>query len=309
MYYDTFLTSSAVFVRLVRSFAKMKAMKRSDGIQAIRPGRNLYTRTVIPKSPLVNLVWVHGTCAKSTQFDTVVEKLSTTNSVACYLYDAMGCGQSPMLSEWDAYTTKEAALDLVAILEKFVQDKSLPTVVIGHSYAATVIIRMLAQQKEESSVAACIFLSSALKGGPVPLHNGGHLIFKLPAVALKCLQPLLTKEFIRLAYHPEADPALLETSKNADNANDMYMCKAYHGHHDWATVEEATSNIRVSCLVIHGREDKVIPVEGGQHLADIVKGKLLMVERASHQVMEEQPEQVAEAVWEFLKNRVLKSYE
>jgi abhydrolase domain-containing protein 8 len=281
-------------------------MKKRDGIQTIRPGRNLYTRTIISKTPLLNLVWVHGTCAKSSQFDAVVEKMSATNSVvACYLYDAMGCGQSPILSEWDAYTTKEAALDLRAFLEKCIEDKSLPTVVIGHSYAVTVIIRMLAQNRHVN-VAACVFLSSALKGSPVPLHNRGHPIFKLPVVLLKCLQPFLTKEFIRLAYHPEADPALLEASNDADNANDMYMCKAYHVHHDWATVEEATSNIRVPCLVIHGREDKVIPVEGGQHLADMTRGKLVIVERASHQVMEEQPEQVAEAIWEWLNNRVLK---
>jgi pimeloyl-ACP methyl ester carboxylesterase len=110
------------------------------------------------------------------------------------------------------------------------------------------------------------------------------------------LQPLLTKEFIRLAYHPKADPVLFETSQNADNANYMYMCKAYHGHHDLATVKEATSNIRVPCLVIHGREDKLIPVEGGQHLAGIVNETPLMVEHASHRVMGEQPQQVAESV-------------
>lgn len=209
-----------------------------------------------------------------------------------------------MVSEWDAYTTEEAVLDLKAVVELCIENKSLPTVVIGHSYAVTAIIRMLHPQE---NIAACIFLSSALKGGPIPLHNGGHSIFKLPIFLLRCLQPLLTNEFIRLAYHPEADRALLEASKDADNANAMGMCKAYHCHHDWATVEEAKSNIHVPCLVIHGRADKVIPVAGGQHLAGISGAKLLIVERASHQVMEEQPQQVAEAIWEFLKKSVLKS--
>jgi abhydrolase domain-containing protein 8 len=162
-------------------------------------------------------------------------------------------------------------------LENLYFDKSLPTVVISGSYAASFIIRMLAQQKENTNVAACIFLSSALKGGPVPLHYGGHPVFKLPVFILKCLQPFLTNEFIRLAYHPEADPALVATFRNASNANDMYICKAYHVHHDWVTMEEATSNIGgVPCLVIHGRGDRVIAVEGGQHLADTVKGKLLI---------------------------------
>lgn len=277
--------------------------KQSDGIKTVRPGRDLYTREVISGTPLLNLVWLHGTCAKSAQFNLVLDKLSA-NSVACYLYDAMGCGQSPMVSEWDAYTTEEAVLDLEAVIELCIEDKSLPIVVIGHSYAVTTIIRMLHQQE---NIAACIFLSSALKGGPVPLHDGGHPIFKLPIFLLRCLQPLLTKEFIRLAYHPEADCALLEASKDADNANDMGMCKAYHCHHDWATVEEAKSNIHVPCLVIHGRADKIIPMAGGQHLADITQAKLLIMEHASHQVMEEQEGQVAEAIWEFLKKFILKS--
>lgn len=111
-----------------------------------------------------------------------------------------------------------------------------------------------------------------------------------------------------MAYHPEADRAVLEASKDADNANDMGTCKAYHCcHHDWATMEEAKSNIHVTCLVIHGRADKVIPMAGGQHLADVSRAMLLIVEHTSHQVMEEQPEQVAEAIWEFLEKFVLKS--
>lgn len=140
----------------------MTMTRQSDGIQTVRPGRDLYTRTVISGTPLLNLVWVHGTCAKSAQFDRVLEKLSA-NSVACYLYDAMGCGQSPMVSEWDAYTTEEAVLDLKAVVELCIEDKSLPTVVIGHSFAVTTIIRMLHPQE---NIAACIFLSSALKGRP-----------------------------------------------------------------------------------------------------------------------------------------------
>ena len=214
-----------------------------------------------------------------------------------------------MVPEWDAYSTEEAVLDLEAIILKCVEDKRLPTVLLGHSYATTAIIRYLGRNNKESDrndpIAACIFLSSAVKGGPLPLHNGGHPIFKLPVFILRCLQKSLSEAFLKIAYHPEVDPAVLKAAKDGSNANDMGMCKAYHCHHDWATATEAKSNVCVPCLVVHGKDDGMLPEAGGQHLADVVQGKLVFVEYASHQVMEEQPEKVAGVIWEFLNESVL----
>jgi pimeloyl-ACP methyl ester carboxylesterase len=334
-------------------------MEFRGSLHEIRPGRTLFVQKAVlgrgPTTPqeastsLVNLVCVHGTCASHEQFHKLHEALQshlvhpTSNKISspeesqhhhndvvinCYSYDAVGCGQSPVIQDWDAYRTSEAVLDLQALLQKIQQETerhNVPTILMGHSYGPNVILKLLLQLQEKSqddvndpkpNVKGLILMSTGCKGGPFPLHDGGHAIMKLPLIVLQCLQPTLTKEFIKLAYHPETPSHVVEASRRHSNGNSMWVAKAYHQHHEWITSHQAkqavyydnidddgTTSTRqpLPCLVLHGTTDGILPLEAGRFVADQLQADFISIEPASHQVMEEQPDQVAQATLLFLQ--------
>ena len=248
------------------------------------------------------MLLLHGTCASSSQYNSVLQALSgiLEESIAFHRFDAISCGNSPLVREWDAYHSDQAVLDLAAIMEQVI-DTSLPTVVIGHSYAPSIIIRFFCRHGVPTNIKGCIFLSSAMSGPVNPVPDGGHPIFQLPVVILRCLQPSMTKSFIKLAYHPNTSPMLIEEACKLNSGNDMYMAKAYHRHHQWATNDECTALHGLPVLLVHGKDDKILPLEAGIHLADVVHAtRIITVDEASHQVMEEKPVDVAQHIVTFL---------
>jgi pimeloyl-ACP methyl ester carboxylesterase len=272
----------------------------------VRPGRIIFHRIEILGSakPKLQLLFMHGTCASSSQYNGLLKELTNIldEAVVCHLFDAISCGRSPLVRDWDAYHTDQAVSDLDAVLNKQM-DQSLPTILIGHSYAPTIIIRYIHRHGIPANIKACIFLSSGVSGDANPIPNGGHPIFRLPVFVLRCLQPSLTKSFLQLAYHPKSSAVVIQEASASNSGNDMYMAKAFHTHHQWATQDECHSLHGIPVLVIHGKDDKILPAEAGAHLADVVKAqRFLTIEDTSHQVMEEKPKDVAQLIVRFLKD-------
>jgi pimeloyl-ACP methyl ester carboxylesterase len=83
------------------------------------------------------------------------------------------------------------------------------------------------------------------------------------------------------------------------------------------TDSSVVGDLNVPFLVVHGAEDDTVPVAAGKSLATALssvslssssehssssaKVEFVTVERARHLVMMEQPEEVARAVWKFLR--------
>lgn len=249
------------------------------------------------------MLLMHGSCASSSQYSGLLQAMAETldQPIVCHLFDAISCGKSPLVRDWKAYHTDQAVLDLKAILEQEM-DTSLPTVLIAHSYAPTIIIRHMHRHGTPSNVKGFVFLSSGMSGDANPIRDGGHPIFRLPIIVLRFLQPSMTKSFLEAAYHPKTTGELIEEASKSNSGNDMYMAKAYHTHHQWATKDECAALHGLPVLGLHGRDDKILPAEAGQQLADFIKAKnFVKLEDTSHQVMEEKPMDVAQHIAAFMK--------
>jgi pimeloyl-ACP methyl ester carboxylesterase len=261
-------------------------------------------------------------------------------SIQCLLPDLMGCGQSPAASaatndsstnksKDHAYSNEEIMADLTALMETHV-DPNLPVVMMGHSYACNVILPMLlAKEHKFPNLTACIFLSSAVRCPENPNPDGGHWMLRspyVPDILLNYLQPTMTNAFVEMAVHPD-HVELRERVKEASNGNSMRTARAYHRNHKWydldlpaATTDYSRTDLDVPILVVHGAEDAIIPVAAGRSLASALssvslssahstehtsgatsKVEFVTVERARHLVMMEQPDEVARAVWKFLR--------
>lgn len=292
-------------------------------LRSVRPGRNLFLRRVVIGSPWQKpsliLVALHGTCATQSQYNPVLQALDEPLgnegiSIICWLYDNIGCGLSPAIDEWDAYSNKNFASDLRSILvDAALKDNpGLPCVLMGHSYSPTIILEMLNRCRpvDNLNLAGFVFVGSAIrtKTDALKMKDGGHPIMKLPVFALNCMQSLLSEAFLQAALCKDCDDDLRDRCRRENNGNGMAMAKATHRHHKWATSEDTKILEGIPALIIHGTEDGILSPQCGEDIAKELRptSQLRLIRKASHLVMLEQPTEMANALADFLKRDVLK---
>lgn len=281
------------------------------GVQVIRPGRSVFIRQDHQGNAEDNLdlqlVFQHGTMATEKQYGLVLnvlkqrcgEFLSSTR-VKYILYDCVGCGQSPPPEDSSpaAFGNAELAKDFAAIVEQFT-DPTVPTVLIGHSYGPTIVLHYL-RTNSLSNLRGVVLIGTSIRNSHLPHSDGGHPIMRLPLFILRFLQKKMTEEFVKISVHSEHTELREEVRKSSDR-NDMAIARNYHRNMHWATVDDVNSIREVPALIIHGRDDGILPLECGHHLAEqLPTSTFVVVDQASHLVMLEQPEKVGEEILRFL---------
>lgn len=250
----------------------MKLSDCRDGdfaeLYEVRPGRSLFCRRTIltpPHNPIAgnkqtNLLFVHGSCAASSQYDCILEEIdkiksqvTVTSLKNMYLYDQMGCGKSACHrspSDWRAYSSEEMLLDLKAIVLSILEmDRTSELYIIGHSYACSQLIQVIKrlQLHHSSRIHGIVYISGALKDGPGNYaKDGGHWIFKyVPIFVLRRMQSSLSQLFFDAAVHPHNRERLKVCTLDLSNKNDMQICRATYRQQVYADSSEA-SEIKVS---------------------------------------------------------------
>lgn len=280
--------------------------------ETVRPGRCIFVREVDIRGDLAltkakadfQVLFQHGLCATEQQFDRLLVALEKTvqgthSFLKCVLYDVVGCGRS---ARADSYTNTELVTDLSALMDRHLgNDVDIPTVWVAHSYGSTLLLHLPSKHPRPRGV---VWLSTAIRNPALPHADGGHFIMRLPVFLLNCLQRFLTNEFIRMAVHP-SHPDVQELIRHGSLQNDMGTAQQLHANTQWATVEDLQSSPiqHVPALVLHGVQDRIIPVECAQHLANhLSNSKLVLLEDTSHMVMLERPTDVAKEIMLFLNS-------
>lgn len=352
----------------------------------------------------VHLVCIHGTAASHGQYLSVLEalesKLDSSKQliVQAWLYDAVGCGESPKPTEIPSslpssstarssspYSDEEQVLDLDAFLHKLVwktpHHQTRRIFFLAHSYGPNWVYKWMIYHQNQnktsdpkdlpvqssssssssippvsllSQVEGLVLISTGVKDSTLLVRGGPPIFRYCPLWVLRCSQPLLTNMFLKMglaqATH-RSQPELVTSARNSNNNNDMEIVCHYYNAHDWlsqtdlskfydefvlvppAGSSNSSSRIKVKVLVIHGVEDRIIPIEKGQVVANILmvpvedyannnnndednknlvvgqshsnvnnnnnKG-LVIVPDASHSVMQEQPEIVSDNILQFI---------
>lgn len=293
-------------------------------LKEIRPGRKLMCRkvtingseskhndsndsTVQPVD--CTFLFIHGSCAASSQYDSLLEKLSEVNNskkIHVHSYDQLGCGESKHPSnDWNAFSSSEHGGDLLAIVQSIINTmhKDSKFFITAHSYGVSQTIKCLLSMDADklSRVDGAILIGGGLKDGPTNLTNdGGHWVFSyIPMILLKAMQPGLSRNFADAAFHP-VNTRLKETSLLASSQNEMEMCKAFYRQQKYATSEEARS-LDKKTMVIHGLNDMILPLAVGEHLhRSLGNSEFHAIPYCSHQVFQEEPEKVAKLMLEFV---------
>lgn len=200
-------------------------------------------------------------------------------------------------------------LDLEFVLRSLLAC-SVPLFIVAHSYATSQVIKLVTTKLEEAErlhIRGAVFIGGALKDCPdstvrMKSKDGGLALFYLPHYLLQMLQPTMSKSFVESAFHPNfTNETVKSNALRLCNNNSMRICQAFYQQKRYATSDDA-KKFTIPTLVLHGQDDQILPKIGGEHLASSLPCcvDFLTFPDTSHQVFEEEPALVGDAIFQFI---------
>jgi pimeloyl-ACP methyl ester carboxylesterase len=222
--------------------------------------------------------------------------------------DLKGCGKSPKPDD-----TRYSPMDHGELLYRFILEHNLQELtLIGNSFGgglSLLLAIMLMENGELSRLRSLILIDSAayreyhpiyLRALSVPIVNLIAYLIPSRSAAKKVLRNCyydrsqITQEQIAAYAAPLSEPgarhALLETGRQLVPSNFDEFAAKY-------------KSIMTRTLIIWGRQDRILPLEGGERLhKDLQNSTLKVIDQCGHIPQEERPEITIPAVFSFLQS-------
>lgn len=242
------------------------------------------------------VVFAHGLLFDHRQYDHQREALG--DDYRCIAYDHRGQGESrpgraPMVDMETLY------FDAATLIERF--DVG-PCHFVGLSMGGFVGLRLAARRPD---LVKSLVLADT-RAGREPAENLPRF-GRLTAVAqwlgtnlvVDRVLPLMFSDRFLESDDPESRKRR-ETWRERLAGRPSHVHKAVRGVLHRASVESELEQIDVPTLVLHGEDDRAIPVDEGRHLADAIDGaELRTFPETGHLSSIERPEKFSEALAEF----------
>lgn len=262
----------------------------------IRPGRVLdvaYQPGTRPDTPV--LFFCHGAGGNKDQWRAQWQALAGAGYTLVAL-DLLGHGASAKPDHETAYAWAELVDDYLEVLRRYRGEHNL---LIAHSFGTGLTLSALAQltqQGQAQGIDGVLLLGTVLNR---PEFKSA--VLSLPVWLLSLLRPWLAKGFRERAWHPHADPLLIEYEEQLTENNPLYVFKGLSRQASWPTLEQLSS-LAVPVSVLSGDQDGLTPASGGEALArHLPNAQFKMLEQCGHQLMLERPEHVLAAIHQLLE--------
>ena len=231
----------------------------------------------MPPLPLVPLVLIHGGGGVGLLWQN--QLLAFPRAVAP---DLPGHPDGPGLS---------TVADMAGWVRRFMDDRGLvPCVLGGHSLGSAVALQAALDAPDR-------LRALILVGAGARLRVRQEVFDQIRADYAAAVEELL-----RWWFAPEAAPRVVDRARRALRAVPPTVV-----HDDfWAAnrfdVMDRVHEVVLPTLILCGEEDRMTPLKYSEYLRDRIPGaRLVVIPRAGHMVMLEQPRAVNEAIAEFLR--------
>jgi pimeloyl-ACP methyl ester carboxylesterase len=254
------------------------------------------------------LLCIHGFGASLYSWrDFVAAGSPLTANYKVITIDLKGCGKSPKPDD-----TRYSPLDHGELIYKFILEHDLRNLtLIGNSLGgglSLLLAIMLMENGELSRLKSLVLIDSAAYKKYNPLYLKALAVPIINLAAYLIPSRLAAKQVLRTCYYDSnkiteeqiaayaaplsaagARHALLETGKQIIPPNfDEFVAK-------YKTIMTPT-------LIIWGKQDRILPLEGGEQLhQDIKHSTLKVIDQCGHIPQEERPEITIPAVFNFLQ--------
>ncbi|MFQ6678610.1 MAG: alpha/beta fold hydrolase, partial [Fidelibacterota bacterium] len=254
-------------------------------IKEIRKGRDLALYRLNANYDK-HIYFIHGAGGRADQWLHQVEYFKDQYQIT--LVDLLGHGRSP--KEKMGYTFSELFKDVEAV---FQENKCTKNIIIAHSYGVAFALHLFLSNTSEIQKLILI-------GANQPRLSSGAGIWNLPAFILEWMRPIFSKGFVKGAFHPKTNQEFVKKEQSISDNNPMFVMKQLiKGMREMPGLD--LGNIPIPILIINGEADGLTPVSGAKELSTLLpKAELIVVEKASHLVMMEQPETVNKLIRDFI---------
>lgn len=255
----------------------------------IRKGRQLNILNIKQNDSNICVFFIHGLGGRIGQFRYQIKEFS--NKYEIVAYDWYGYGNSDKDYENDSsYSIEEHLKDLDEIYNKFKKEKNI---IIGHSMGSAFTMFQSLKQKDISHI---ILLGSSSELPP----STSSMIWYFPVFLLSMMRSLMSKGFIKMAYHSKTNPELIEYETEASKNNEIFITKSVIVGMKWPTKEQIKS-IEIPCLNIIGETDGVMSIEKSKELTTLFKNcQEQVIKDSSHNLMVEKPSEINEIILKFI---------
>lgn len=186
--------------------------------------------------------------------------------------------------------------DYRALIERFGAKRNI---LIGHSYGARLTLCVLAELKAEGRLS--LVERAVLLGAPPPIPTLGlGPIAKWPLWRLILMRPLINRGFLKAAWAPGADRALVHFEDRATRSNSLFMMKALLTQ---TALLDAVNlpGLDLPVLILAGDHDGVTPPDGGRAVAELLPDvRFELIADGGHQIMLEQPARTNALIGTFI---------
>ncbi len=228
------------------------------------------------------IIFIHGSGGNSHTWKNQLAKLDTIYNLIAI--DLPSHDQSDNFSE----LSLELYVDVVKNLVKTLKLKEV--VLAGHSLGGAVIQSYYFKYPDEVSALILIGTGARLRVSPIILTS-------LQNNFQEFLEGLPIGAFYRRTSKEIINEYMTETSKTDPQVTyrDFKICDEFD-------VMDKMSLIDVPSLIICGNEDRLTPPKYSKFFHEKLKiSELIIIDKASHMVMLEKPEELNQAIKEFIK--------
>jgi len=156
-------------------------------------------------------------------------------------------------------------------------------------------ITMFKSLKEKSLTHIVLLGSSSV----VP-PSTSSMIWQLPTFLLGWIRPLMSSQFVKMAYHETTDIKLIESETTISKNNELFVTQSVVLHVKWPTHEEM-KKINIKCLNIIGETDGLMPIGKAKEITKLIPNcEEVIIKNSSHNLMLEQPKDVNECILKFI---------
>ncbi|MEK6418384.1 MAG: alpha/beta hydrolase [Burkholderia gladioli] len=267
----------------------------------VRPGRILnlaHHRPAAGAHADTVLFFAHGGGGNKNQWRFLWHSFAAAG-YTLVAWDSLGHGDSPRPDpQLGAYRGDETVADYLAIVQRY---RGRRNVLVAHSLgtgSTLALLERLTARGRLREVDAALLLGTQL-ARPVRRRPS-----RLPGWALEWLKPLFARRFRRLAWHPDADPALIAYESRIASRNRMATFLAIVRDAPWPDAA-ALAELALPIAVLSGDADGLTPAAGGLALADALpRASHAVLRDCGHQLMLERPSEVEQALRALLAESV-----
>ncbi|WP_456277857.1 alpha/beta fold hydrolase [Bacillus sp. AK128] len=264
-------------------------------------GTNIYYETYSsPSTEQPTIVLIHGFLSSTFSFRRLIPLLTRDYNVIAIDFPPFGKSDK---SRKFVYTFQNIASMVIMLLETLQINKPI---LVGHSMGGQLCLQIIKQRPELVDQAVLLCSSSYLERSKWSIR----VLTYIPFFHLYLKRWLAKKGVRRNLLNVVYDSSMIDEEMMRGYEQPFMNELIFPGlarlirHREEDLCSEELQQIDTECLLIWGKEDKVVPLKIGKRLnEDLPNSKLIVIDRAGHLIPEEKPNLIYSYIRQFISKR------